>query len=133
MLNNDERNFTAAHSVHRGFVLRCQRIGRVNEYDIGTHATQINPRRAVNYTGAGFSLKHGEIAFDESGCLAIFFDEDHLACAAADRFDADGPGARVGVYKDHPLDGVAEDVKERLAHLVRRGAHVDTRQRLQNS
>ena len=67
---------------------------------------------------AGCDAKRIKILPDQipSGCM--LFDEDDFRCSAAERFDADGSGARINIDESGAFDGRSNDVEKSFAQAV---------------
>ncbi len=74
--------------------------------------------------GGGQGVEHIEIVFDQLYGAGMRFDEDGVTRAAADRFDADGSGAREKIDEKRVIDGRTEDVEQSFAQLIAGGAHL---------
>ena len=75
--------------------------------------------------------QHLEILADQRQGAARDFDEDDAPRSAAERFDADRAGARVGVDEQRVHDRRAENVEERFTQAVARRAHAQLARALQ--
>jgi hypothetical protein len=74
-----------------------------------------------------------EIGANQGGGGAAVFDEDGPARAAAERFDSNRAGSGIEIGEGGAFNARRQNVKQRLAKAVRRGARVEAGQGFENS
>src|SRR5580704_1392773 len=80
-----------------------------------------------------FDFERVQISLDHVDGVAVLLDEDSQFRATADRLDANGTCAGVGIDEDRIFNQGREDIEECLAEPIRSGARFESWQRQQTA